>query len=102
LAFYIYKALIYVSVFQTRADESIRIYSFPHTRAFICGSISAIISLILLIQNIFLFVIISSNNKIRTKKALFDIDILSLVLKINRNFYINVVIVDKNQLQYLF
>jgi len=87
LAFYIYKALIYVSVFQTRADVSIRIYSFqiPHTCAFICGSISAIISLIYRCET-FLFVIILTNNEIRTKKdTLFDIDILSLVLLLNEN-----------------
>jgi len=87
LVFYIYKALIYVSVFKTTADETIRIYSFqiPHTRAFICGSVSVIISLIYKCKT-FLFVIISTNHEIRTKKdALFDIDILSLVLNKNQS-----------------
>jgi len=78
---------IYVSIFQTRTDVSIRIYSFqiPHTCAFICGSVSAIISLIYRCET-FLFVIILTNNEIRTKKdTLFDIDILSLVLLLNEN-----------------
>jgi len=65
------KHLYTFSYFKLELMKVLEFYSFQisHTRAFICGSVS-IISLIYRCKT-FLFVIISTNNEIRTKKDAF-------------------------------